>query len=112
MGFLQRLFGKESKTVSTAPSTPIEAQQSENSSNNWVNIDKFIPSTDQAKNKIISVIATAIAAGDNRSSQFTVKHIQQLNPEFKLVALIATSIAAGDAAENKFVVKSVQRKID
>ncbi|ATO54581.1 hypothetical protein ACLUXD_06785 [Loigolactobacillus coryniformis subsp. coryniformis] len=111
MGFFKKLFGKELGSVSAALSTTTVEPQVENSPS-WLNIGKFVPSDDHAKNRIISIITTAIAAGENSSSRLKVKRIQQLNPEFKLVTLIATSIAAGDAPDKKFIVKSVQRKID
>ncbi len=111
MGFFKKLFGKESGTVAVAPRADKKVAQSVPPVS-WVPITKFIPISEPAKNKIVAIIATAIAAGENKTSQFTVTRIQQLNPEFKRVALIATSIAAGDAPEKQFIVQSIKRKID
>lgn len=110
MGFFKRLFDKRSE-VPTTTDTPTTATQNIDTEQ-WVAVEKFIPSNDPVENKLISVLMAAIAAGDNQKSHFSIKNIQKLNPKFKLVSLLATSIAAGDAPEKKFIVKSIQRKVD
>ncbi|MHC5374322.1 hypothetical protein ACYSNU_11045 [Enterococcus sp. LJL120] len=69
----------------------------------------FIP-TSPREYQLVSVIATAIAAGENSDSQFVVKRILKRNPEARTVALVAASLAAGTAEDSQLVVTSIQKK--
>lgn len=58
----------------------------------------------------VSLIATAIASGDNPDSQFVVKKILKRNPEAKLVSLVAASLAAGVHENSQFRVRAISKK--
>ncbi len=60
---------------------------------------------------LVSVIATAIAAGDRPDSQFIIKSIKQKNPEVILTSVIAASIMAGESQQSQFIVKNIKEKI-
>lgn len=104
MGFFQRLFGKSQDEKSSAVTTPIK-----NDLDEWQALSGYIPAS-QEDYELVSVIATAIAAGDRPESQFVVKRILQRNPEALTVSLIASSIAAGDYPDSQFAVKSIYTK--
>lgn len=75
----------------------------------WVDVPAFIPETDDAARKRVSVISTAIAAGDRPESEFKVTRVDSLNPEYKRVSLIAASIAANDRPESSMTCVRVRK---
>lgn len=105
MGLFSRLFTKESEEIKTEHNQiqPIE-EDSE-----WQKIAGYIP-VEREEYELVSVIATAIAAGDQPDSSFTIKRIMKRNPEAELVSVIASSIASADKPESQFVVRSIQEK--
>ena len=111
MGLFQRLFGKKNKPPETAP-TVVDSVTAEKTavSEEWQELPFYV-TADVPEKELVTVVATAIAAGDQPNSQFVVKKIQVKNPEAQLVSLIATSIAAGDQPDSQFIVKKIyQRK--
>ncbi|MGT2828374.1 hypothetical protein AB6M97_05125 [Streptococcus hillyeri] len=104
MGFFQRLFGK-----SREPEVRQTAEPVPNELDGWEPVPGFIPA-DKEDYELVSVIATAIAAGDYPDSQFKVTRIMQRNPEALTVSLIASSIAAGDYPDSQLTVKSIYTK--
>ncbi|MTD41981.1 hypothetical protein GIX45_25835 [Erwinia sp. CPCC 100877] len=76
----------------------------------WQEVPAYIETTSD-NYQLVSVIATAIAAGDRPESQFVVKRILERNPEAKLVSLISASTAAIDYQKSRLVVKKMQKKI-
>ena len=71
-------------------------------------VAQYIPA-DQQQTKLVSLITSAIAAGDQPMSKFEVKRVQQFNPEYRLVALIATSIAAANQSNTQFKIKKIEK---
>lgn len=108
MGLFTRLFHK-----SQEPVEKVNDNKSENDLNSfqteWEPIPAFIPA-DKSDYQLVSVIATAIAAGDYPDSQFAVKKILQRNPEALKVSLIAASIAAGESSDCRLAVKNIYQK--
>ncbi|CZR10006.1 hypothetical protein [Trichococcus ilyis] len=106
MIFFKGFFGKkDTKASEPIPSATVSASAP---ANDLIEIPAFIP-TDPNEYELVSVIATAIAAGDHPKSQFVVKNIMKRNPEAHLVSLISASIAAGAMPESKFVVKKISQ---
>lgn len=106
MGLFERLFNKEKTEIKTdeAPLSPtIEAQ------NEWQEVAGYIP-VESGEYQFVSLIATAIAAGDQPESEFIIKRISKRNPEAQLVSVIATSIASADHTESQFVIRSIKEK--
>lgn len=107
MGLFERLFGKSHKEASN------ETQSTETKiapvDDQWQEVPAYVE-TDPENYQLVSVIATAIASGDQPESQFVVKKILERNPEAKLVSLIASSIAAGDHPDSQLVVKRIAKK--
>lgn len=105
MSLFKRLFGKkqeESQTIVTN-----EKQKDELSV--WRELPGYLP-VDKDEYELVSVIATAIAAGDQPDSQFIVKRIVKRNPEVQIVSAIATAIAAGDQPNSHYRVTSIKEK--
>lgn len=75
----------------------------------WEELPAFIE-TDPADYQLVSLIATAIATGDQPTSQFVVKRILKRNPEVRQVSLIAASIAAGDNPETQQRIRKISKR--
>nr|WP_319216557.1 hypothetical protein [uncultured Trichococcus sp.] len=106
MIFFKGFFGKkDTKEPESVPSATVGASEPVN---DLIEIPAFIP-TDPNEYELVSVIATAIAAGDHPKSQFVVKNIMKRNPEAHLVSLISASLAAGTMPESKFVVRKISQ---
>lgn len=108
MGFFQRLFGRPTNEIR---SNHLNTKNSEKISetSEWEKLPAFIPA-DAEDIEHVSVIATAIAAGDRPDIQFVVKKVLQRNPEVKMVSIIAASIAAGDRGDSQLLVKNIYQK--
>lgn len=108
MGLFTRLFNKSQEAVEKVndnkPENNLNSFQAE-----WEPIPAFI-SADKSDYQLVSVIATAVAAGDYPDSQFVVKKILQRNPEALKVSLIAASIAAGESSDCQLTVKNIYQK--
>lgn len=110
MGLFSRIFGKDRVDVKNNLLISSKNSQIVNS-DKWQDLDKFIQSRNQRENKLVSVLAAAIASANHEQIEFSVKSIKVLNPEFKLVSLLATSIATGDNPSSSFVIKSIKKRI-
>lgn len=103
MGWFKSLFRKKQETPEPRGTV------SSKSSDEWEDVPAYIDA-DPADYELVSVIATAIAAGDQPDSQFVVKKIYQRNPEAKEVSLIAASLAAGALTDSQFVVRRIRKR--
>lgn len=106
MGLFERLFNKEKTEIKTDMellSSTIEEKEE------WQEIAGYIP-VESEEHQFVSLIATAIAAGDQPESEFVIKRISKRNPEAQLISVIATSIASADHTESQFVVRSIKEK--
>ncbi|EOI01690.1 hypothetical protein UAY_01098 [Enterococcus moraviensis ATCC BAA-383] len=106
MGLFERLFNKEKTEIKTNEA-PLSPTIEEN--DGWQEITGYIP-VESTEYQFVSLIATAIAAGDQPESEFSIKRILKRNPEAQLVSVIATSIASADHAESQFVIRSIKEK--
>ncbi|MGT2958508.1 hypothetical protein A9Q68_06705 [Streptococcus bovimastitidis] len=106
MGILQRLFGKtkEDKVVRSPDTITVNQEKDD-----WELLPGYIPAEPE-DTRLVTLIASSIAASDQSESEFKVKKIWQRNPEVVTVSLIATSIASIDRPDSQLVVKSVYRK--
>lgn len=77
----------------------------------WQEVAAF-EAADTDDYELVSILATAIAAGEHPDSRFVVKRILKRNPEVSLVVLIAASIAAGNGLDSRFSVKKISKKAD
>lgn len=104
MGLFDRLFGRTKADISTdsVENAKIEDTQ-------WEPIPAYIDANPE-EYELVSVIATAIASGDQPDSEFVIKNIQVRNPEARVVSIIAASLAAEYSEDSKLVVRSIQRK--
>ncbi|AQP54525.1 hypothetical protein CBF34_01415 [Vagococcus penaei] len=112
MGLFTRLFKKESKALPIEPSNRSIDTNSEDRTlrDEWKAVPAYIEANAEDY-QLVSLIATAIATGDQPNSQFVVKKILQRNPEAKLVSLISASIAeASNTSSHSLVVKKIYKK--
>ncbi|MGX7263959.1 hypothetical protein [Enterococcus crotali] len=106
MGLFERLFNKEKAEMKTEEQllfSTIEEKEE------WQEIAGYIP-VDSTEYQFVSLIATAIAAGNQPESEFVIKRISKRNPEAQLVSVIATSIASADHTKSQFVIQSIKEK--
>ena len=108
MGIFARLFKKE-ETHLEVPQSTSEIIDELYVEDEWKAVPAYIDANAEDY-ELVSLIATAIATGDQPESQFVVKKILQRNPEAKLVSIIATSIAAGGNEKSQFVVQKISKK--
>lgn len=116
MGFLNRFFKRKPKIdpikLNPQPNQVEEPPPAETviyKEENWQPLPEYIDA-DLEERKIASVIATAIAAGDQPESQFVVRRVQKRNPEFTLVAVMATLLAAETQDNSQWAVKKILKK--
>ncbi len=106
MGIFKRLFKKAQKEESVQP---IEQQKEQVLNEKWEAIPEYIPVLPDDY-ELVSVLTTAIAAGERPDSQFIIKSIKQKNPEVILTSVIAASIAAGESKQSQLIVKNIKKR--
>ncbi|MFD2306256.1 hypothetical protein [Enterococcus termitis] len=104
MGLFDRLFKKEKEEIKTVEPLTNTEKESE-----WQEIAGYIP-IESEEYEFVTLIATALAAGNQPESKFVVKRILKRNPEVQLVSAITASIASADQPESQFIVKSIKEK--
>ena len=82
MGLFARLF-KKSEPHQEITKTSSETLDDNESEMKWKAVPAYIEASEE-EYQLVSLIATAIAAGDQPKSQFVVKKVMQRNPEAKL----------------------------
>ena len=108
MGIFERLFKKTQKEEEIVqPSNQQEKQRM--LTDEWEAVPEYIPVPPEDYD-LVSVIATAIAAGDRPDSQFIIKSIKQKNPEVVLTSVIAASFMAGVSQQSQFIVKNIKKR--
>lgn len=110
MRLFKRLFTKEQETEERPPLVKNDSSKNDISKEEqWEPIPEFIEA-DQKDYELVSVIATAIAAGEHPERHFVVKKILQRNPEARTVAIIAASLAAEMQDDSRLIVRKIARK--
>ena len=104
MGLFKSLFKKEQHTQDTEINESVIQREADNLEKRWIDIPAYIPA------QLVSIVATAIAAGEFPESRFVIKKIAKRNPEAKEVAIIAASIAAELSEESQLVVKRISKQ--
>jgi hypothetical protein len=107
MGLFTRLF-KKSEHHQEITKISSEKHDDDEYETKWKVVPAYIEASTEDY-QLVSLIATAIAAGDQPKSQFVVKKVMQRNPEAKLVSIIAASLAAGINAQSQFVVQKIHK---
>lgn len=107
MGLFKSLFKKEQHTQDTEINESVIQREADNLEKRWIDIPAYIPAE---PNQLVSIVATAIAAGEFPESRFVIKKIAKRNPEAKEVAIIAASIAAELSEESQLVVKRISKQ--
>ncbi|MBO0449276.1 hypothetical protein JZO76_06950 [Enterococcus sp. MJM12] len=100
-------FFRQKKTEEAQPISPSAVEKQPTSP--WQEVPAYIE-TDPKNYELVSVIASAIMAGEQSDSQFVVKRILERNPEAKLVSIISASIAAGEQEDSQLTVKKIMKK--
>lgn len=107
MGIFQRLFQRQ---VEATVKEGASVRSEESKDLEWEPLPSFIAVHDAKEIERVSVIASAIAAGNYPDSTFRVKTILQRNPEVKLISLLAASIAVGQAENSQLAMKHIYKK--
>ncbi|MBO1305159.1 hypothetical protein JZO70_03230 [Enterococcus sp. 669A] len=110
MSIFDKFFKRtqDSDESQVAVEASIESVQ-EKDNDEWEELPAFIE-TDASEYELVSLIATAIATGDQPESQFVVKKIMQRNPEAQLVSVIAASLAAGSNEESQLSIRKLSKR--
>ena len=109
MGLFKSLFKKEQHTQDTEINESVIQREADNLEKRWIDIPAYIPA-EPKEYQLVSIAATAIAAGEFPESRFVIKKIAKRNPEAKEVAIIAASIAAELSEESQLVVKRISKQ--
>ncbi|KHD46283.1 hypothetical protein ACVRZD_04120 [Streptococcus hongkongensis] len=107
MGLFQRLFSKSEKK-NHSPNM-VDSNESQHITDEWEKLPSYIAVSEE-EYSIVSLIATAIAAGDKPDSQFVIKKIMKRNPEVVKVSLITSSLAASEVMDSQFKIKAIYQK--
>lgn len=110
MSLFDKLFRKKSELLEPVPAKEIPFKAADISTD-WQELPGYVP-VDPAAETLVSLVATAIAAGDQPDSQFRVKRVLKRNPEIELVAVIASSLAAEAMPESQFRITKIAKKIE
>lgn len=105
MGLLQRLFGHKQMVEDTVTNkAPLEMRQERE-------VPLYVPATPE-ETALVSVIATAIAAGDKPDSQFRVTKVMKQNPDIRVIAILAACLAAEEKNNSEFKLKRIVEIIE
>lgn len=113
LSWLRRLCGgftdDAAPSAASHPGADEPAGASPASDEEWEVVPAFVPASPEDR-AIPSVVALAVAAGDQPSSEFSVRSVEVANEEARVVGAIALAVAAGDAPTSEFVIRRVLRK--
>ncbi|MDR2832332.1 MAG: hypothetical protein LBV67_01295 [Streptococcaceae bacterium] len=105
MSLFGSLFKKKKKDVLPIPDETSKVKIDDE----WEDLPAFIE-TNPEEYELVSVIATAIAAGDKPESQFVVKNIKVRNPEVRTVSIIASALASEMTDGANLSIKRIAQK--
>lgn len=123
MGLFGRLFGRDagpndSSTAANAAAagasaraaSPVSGDAAQSApGEGWVEVPAFLDMEEGEERTLVSAIASAIAAGDNPTSEVEIRRVGRENPEYRRASLIAAAIAAADRADSSFRCVGVYR---
>lgn len=72
-----------------------------------LDVDMTLEVTEEEK-ELVSVIASAIASGDNPDSSFRIKSIKRIDVDKEIAAAIVAAVAAGDNPNASFRLRSIK----
>ncbi|MGM0213683.1 hypothetical protein [Enterococcus sp. AZ109] len=104
--FFKRTQDSQESSVDVKP--PIKSVEIKDNAN-WEELPAHVEA-DAKDYELVSVIATAIATGDQPESQFVVKKIMKRNPEAQLVSVIAASLAAGSSEDSQLSIRKISKR--
>ncbi|MDR0921299.1 MAG: hypothetical protein LBM95_02840 [Lactobacillales bacterium] len=112
MGIFSKLFGrKEPEKLATDVASTNSQVTTSTQDTSWEEVPAFSDAKlPKEEEKLVTLIATAIAANDQPDSRFKIVSIRKRNPEAKTVALISSAIAAGALGDCQFSIKRISRK--
>ena len=123
MGLFGRLFGRyagpndssaaaspAAAGASACAASPVSGDAEQSApGEGWVEVPAFLDMEEGEERTLVSVIASAIAAGDNPTSEVEIRRVGRENPEYRRASLIAAAIAAADRADSSFRCVGVYR---
>lgn len=113
MGFFKKLFSS-SKTIgeknalnrgipaaSAAPAPPVNVPEDD-----YSRLGLTVPIADSEK-ELVSVIASAVLAGDNPNAKIRVKSVVGINTEKEIAGIVACAVASGANPNSKYRIVSI-----
>lgn len=104
----EQAFSSESPVHGAAAAT-VGATAADEAS--WVDVVPFVDVEDAQDRTLVSVIASAVAAGDRQDSKLVVRRVGRENPEHRRVAVISAAIAAADRPSSSFRCVRIRRRM-
>ncbi|WFA08135.1 hypothetical protein [Tissierella sp. Yu-01] len=106
MGFFDRFRKKADSLNQEVHNENLDINTNSNPIDN-LELDMTLEVSKEEK-EVISVIASAIASGDNPDSTFKVKSIKRIDTDKEIAAAIVSAVATGDNPNSSFRLKSIK----
>ena len=87
MGLFKSLFKKEQHTQDTEINESVIQREADNLEKRWIDIPAYIPA-EPKEYQLVSIVATAIAAGEFPESRFVIKKSQNKIQKQKKLPLL------------------------
>lgn len=110
MGLFQWLFKKTEDSKKSVEKSADNVLSTTNE-DKWQTLPGYVPA-EKNESQLVSLIASAIAAGENPKSQFIVKKVLKRNPEVLQVSLIASSMIQTTDQNAQLIIKKISRKLE
>lgn len=107
VSFIQRI--RQLFSSSEEPKSDMQEETVKQVDDGYVDLPEYI-AADPADYKLVSTIATVIAAGDRPESEFKVTDVKIKNPEFTKVAVIMSSIVAADMEDSSWKITNIKKR--
>lgn len=112
MNFLKKLFTKSDQKnqkaippIASAPFAPLKMKPTE-VEDDYIRLGIAYPASAEEK-ELVSVITSAIMAGDNPDTNVKVKNVYAIDEDKEVAAVMACAIAADDQPSSSFKLKSI-----
>lgn len=102
--------GSETAAGAVPTTLPGQAAHVHDPAGSWVDVPPFVDMEQGEERTLVSVLASAIAAGDRPQSSFEILRVGRENPEYRRVAVISAAIAAADRPSSSFRCVRIRRR--
>ena len=112
MNFLKKIFSKSNKSTAQTPGVqkpnqlPMNGNEQDPFRDDYVRLGIAKPAGQEEK-ELVSIITSAIMAGDNPDTHFKIKNVYAIDENKEVAAVVAAAVAAGDKPNSHIRLKSV-----